>query len=196
VSSPVAGRKYIYFVRLLVRSPSTVFDQSNLSRTDVETGRSFTTNLKKYNSPKTLKKGVLSSNIVQKRAISVTGIANDPSSSTSNEMIAGMTSTTASVTVDLPAKDIEISNIFVRKSQRGNEITWSLLPNDRKIDHVIVHADYNGRLAPLRAIHFDGNPKMMFLDETLAFEATQVDYYIQAIYANYDMGPLLGPARG
>ncbi len=195
VSGIVSGRKYIYFARLLVRSPSTIFDQANLNRVDVETGKSFITNLKKYNSPKTLRKGVLSSNVVQKRAVSITGISADPSSSTSDEMIAGMTSTTATITVDVPRKDAEIIEVFIRKTQRGNEISWILLPNDRSIDHVIVHADYNGRLAPLRAIHFDGNTKMMFIDELLASEIAPVNYYVQVVYANYDMGPLIGPAR-
>lgn len=195
VSKIISGRKYIYFARLLVRSPSTIFNQTNLSRTDVETGKSFSTNLKKYNSPKTLRKGVLSSNVVQKRAVSITGISADPSSSTSDEMIAGMTSTTATITVDVPRKDAEVSEAFIRKTQRGNEISWILLPNDRVIDHVIVHADYNGRLAPLRAIHFDGNTKMIFIDELLASEIMPVSYYVQVVYANYDMGPLIGPAR-
>lgn len=195
VSNVLPGNKYIYYARLLVRSPGTIFSQVNVSRIDVETGKSFTTNLKKYNSPKTLKKGVLASNVIQKRAISVTGLSNDPSSSTSDEMIAGMTSTTVIVTVDIPRRDVDVRDIFLRKTQRGNEITWSLFANDRKIDHVIIHADYNGRMAPLRAIHFDGSSKMMFLDEMLANEKNQVNYYIQVVYANYDMGSIIGPAR-
>lgn len=195
VSSVVSGRNYVYFARLLVRSPGTIFSQVNLSRTDIETGKAFITNLKKYNSPKVLRKGSLSSNVVQKRAISATGLATDLLSSTSDEMIAGATSTTATVGVNVPQKDPEINEIFVRKTQRGNEISWNLFPNGKKIDHVIVHADYNGRLAPLRAIHFDGNSKMIFLDEELAFEPTLVIYYVQAVYTNYDMGPKVGPAR-
>ena len=195
VSDIVPGRKYIYFARLLVRSPSTIFSQTNLNRVDVETGRHFDTNLKKYNSPKSLRKGMLSSNVVQKRAVSATGISDDPSSSTSDEMIAGATSTTVAVIVEIPRKDAELGEVFVRKIQRGNEISWTLLPNDRKIDHVIVHADYNGVLAPLRAVHFDGNTKMMFIDEALASESTPVNYYVQVVYSNYDMGPTLGPAR-
>jgi len=194
-SSIIPGRKYVYFARLLVRSPSTIFNQTSVNRNDVETGKSFVTNLKKYNSPKTLRKGVLSSNVVQKRAVSITGLASDPSSSTTDEMIAGMTSTTISINVDVPAKDAEINNILVRKTQRGNEISWNIFSNDRKIDHVIVHADYNGRLAPLRAVHFDGDSKMMFLDESLSSEPTPVKYYVQVVYANYDMGSILGPAR-
>jgi len=195
VSEVLPGRKYVYHARLLVRSPSTIFNQSNLSRTDVETNKTFTTNLKKYNSPKTLRKGTLSSNVVQKRSVSITGLAADPSSSTDDEMIAGLTSTTISITVDVPQKDSSISDIFLRKTHRGNEISWSLSRNDRKIDHVIVHADYNGRMAPLRAIHFDGNSKMIFLDNVLSNEPTPVDYYVQVVYANYDMGSIIGPAR-
>jgi len=195
VSNIVPGRKYVYFARLLVRSPGSIFSQTNVGRTDVETGKSFSTNLKKYNSPKTLKKGVLPSNVIQKRAVSATGLASDPSSSTDDEMIAGMTSTTIAVNVDVPRKDAEVKNLSVRKTQRGNEISWILLPNDRKIDHVIVHADYNGVLAPLRAVHFDKSESMMFVDELLASEPNQPNYYIQVVYTNYDMGSIIGPAR-
>jgi hypothetical protein len=162
---------------------------------DIETGKSYVTNLKKYNSPKTLRKGVLSSNVVQKRAVSSTGLASDPSSSTSDEMIAGMTSTTIATIVEIPRKDAEIKSAFVRSTKRGNEVRWSVLSNDREIDHIIVHADYSGRLAPLRAVHFDGNQSMKFIDDFLSLEKTPVQYYVQIVYTNYDMGPMFGPAK-
>jgi len=195
VSEIMPGRKYVYFSRLLVRSPGSIFSQTNVQRVDVETGKSYVTNLKKYNSPKTLRKGVLSSNVVQKRAVSSTGLASDPSSSTSDEMIAGMTSTTIAIIVDTPRKDAEVKSAFVRSTTRGNEVRWSVLSNDREIDHIIVHADYSGRLAPLRAVHFDGNQSMKFIDDLLSSEKTPVQYYVQIVYTNYDMGPMFGPAK-
>jgi hypothetical protein len=195
VSRIVPGRKYVYFSRLLVRAPGSIFSQTNLQRVDAETGKSYVTNLKKYNSPKTLRKGVLSSNVAQKRAVSSTGLASDPSSSTNDEMIAGMTSTTITITVDVPRRDAEINSIFVRSTQRGNEIGWNVSSNDREIDHIIIHADYSGRLAPLRAVHFDGNNAMTFIDDVLSSEQTPVQYYVQIVYTNYDMSPMFGPAK-
>lgn len=195
VSEITPGRKYVYFSRLLVRSPGSIFSQTNVQRTDIETGKSYVTNLKKYNSPKVLRNGVLSSNIVQKRAVSSTGLASDPSSSTSDEMIAGMTSTTIAIIVDVPRKDAEAKSAFVRSTKLGNEISWNILSNDREIDHIIVHADYSGRLAPLRAVHFDGNQSMKFIDDLLSSEKIPVQYYVQIVYTNYDMGPIFGPAK-
>lgn len=195
VSEIVPGRKYVYFSRLLVRSPGSIFSQTNVQRVDIETGKSYVTNLKKYNSPKTLRKGVLSSSVVQKRAVSSTGLASDPSSSTSDEMIAGMTSTTIAIAVDVPRKDAEVKSAFVRNMNLGNEVSWNILSNDREIDHIIVHADYSGRLAPLRAVHFDGNQSMKFIDDFLSLEKTPVQYYVQIVYTNYDMGPMFGPAK-
>ena len=195
VSEIMPGRKYVYFSRLLVRSPGSIFSQTNVQRVDIETGKSYVTNLKKYNSPKTLRKGVLSSTVVQKRAVSSTGLASDPSSSTSDEMIAGMTSTAIAIIVDIPRKDAEVKSAFVRSTKRGNEISWNILSNDREIDHIIVHADYGGRLAPLRAVHFDGNQSMKFIDNFLSSEKTPVQYYVQIVYTNYDIGPMFGPAK-
>jgi hypothetical protein len=195
ISSILPGRKYVYFSRLLVRAPGSVFSQANVQRIDAETGKLYTTNLKKFNSPKTLRKGVLSSNVIQKRAISSTGLASDPSSSTNDEMIAGMTSTTIAITVDVPRKDSEVKSVFVKNTQLGNEISWSVFANDREIDHIIVHADYSGRLAPLRAIHFDGSQTMKFIDDVLSSEKIPVQYYVQIVYTNYDMSPMFGPAK-
>jgi hypothetical protein len=194
VSPLVQGRRYIYQFRLLLRSPGTVFSESNVSKIDLETGKSFTTNQKKFNAPKALKKGTLASNSQLLRSVTRDGQKFDASSSSSAEMTAGRTALTGQIDVTVPFTNTEISGITVEESPRGNIIRFDVNEGLKKIDHVIIYADYNGKLAPLRSLHFYGGKRMIYLDDRLKASSSEISYYAQLVFHDFSQGQIIGPA--
>lgn len=195
VSQLVPGRKYVYQFRLLLRSASTVFNGVNISRTDLETGRSYNTNLKKYNSPFVLKRGTLSSTAKQQQTISKTGLKQDSSSNSDSELFEGRTALTGQATVQLPSTDTFISNLSVEETTRGNVIHWNVFQGSQNIDHIIIFAEYNGQRAPLRAVHYSGRSKMIFLDNKLETSSNEILYFVCPVFTSFKQGGLVGPAE-
>ena len=194
VSPLTQGRRYIYQYRLLIRSPGTIFNNSKIQSVDLETGKSYTTDQKKFNSPKTLKAGTLASNARQVQAVTKGGLKFDAASSSAAEMIAGRTALTGQFEVTVPFSDTSLSNPTVESTTRGNVIRWDINQGMQKIDHVIVYADYNGKLAPLRSLHFHGNTKMLYLDDRLKASVDEVKYYLQIVFDDFTHGQQVGPA--
>ena len=195
VSQLVPGRKYIYQFRLLLRSASTVFNGINISQTDLESGRVYSTNLKKYNSPFVLKRGTLSSTVKQQQTFSKTGLRRDSSSSSDSELFEGRTALTGQFTIQLPSKNTTVSNVSVRETPRGNVVQWNIFQGSQNIDHVIVFAEYNGQRAPLRALHYSGRSKMVFLDDKLEASSNEVLYFVSPVFTDFKQGGLVGPAE-
>ena len=195
VSQLVPGRKYIYQFRLLLRSASTVFNGINISQTDLESGRVYSTNLKKYNSPFVLKRGTLSSTVKQQQTFSKTGLRRDSSSSSDSELFEGRTALTGQFTIQLPSKNTTVSNVSVRETPRGNVVQWNVFQGSQNIDHVIVFAEYNGQRAPLRALHYSGRSKMVFLDDKLEASSNEVLYFVSPVFTDFKQGGLVGPAE-
>ena len=195
VSSLKAGRKYIYNYRLLVRSPSTLFDTATVSRIDLETGRTFSTNLKKFNAPRALTRGTLTSTAVQQRTFSKTGLKVDPTRLGIEELMAGRTSLTGTTEVRIPEVSTSVSNLSVEQTSRGNVIRWRIKEGIQEIDHIIIFADYNGRLAPLRALQYCGNNNMMYLDNHLSASTNEAAYYVRLVFLDFQQGELVGPAK-
>ena len=195
VSQLVPGRKYIYQFRLLLRSASTVFNGINISQTDLESGRGYSTNLKKYNSPFVLKRGTLSSTVKQQQTFSKTGLRRDSSSSSDSELFEGRTALTGQFTIQLPSKNTTVSNVSVRETPRGNVVQWNVFQGSQNIDHVIVFAEYNGQRAPLRALHYSGRSKMVFLDDKLEASSNEVLYFVSPVFTDFKQGGLVGPAE-
>ena len=195
VSQLVPGRKYIYQFRLLLRSASTVFNGINISQTDLESGRVYSTDLKKYNSPFVLKRGTLSSTVKQQQTISKTGLKRDSSSNSDSELFEGRTALTGQFTIQLPSKNTTVSNVSVRETPRGNVVQWNIFQGSQNIDHVIVFAEYNGQRAPLRALHYSGRSKMVFLDDKLEASSNEVLYFVSPVFTDFKQGGLVGPAE-
>jgi len=194
VSPLRAGRKYVYNYRLLIRAPSTLFDSASVSRIDLETGKSFTTNLKKFNAPRALTRGTLASNVVQQRTFSKTGLKPDPSRLKNEELVAGRTSLTGTTEIRIPEVSTSVSGLSVEQTSRGNVIRWKIKAGMQEIDHIIVFADYNGTLAPLRALQYCGNNNMTYLDDQLSASINEASYYIRLVFLNFQQGELVGPA--
>lgn len=195
ISPLVPGRRYIYQFRLLIRSPNTIFSDTTISKIDLETGKSFVTNQKKFNSPNVLKKGTLSSNARQVRSITKDGLKFDAAASSNAEMIAGRTALTGQFSIIMPFSDTNLSNVTVETTARGNVVRWNIIEGIQKIDHIVIYAEYNGKLAPLRALHFHGSTKMMYLDDRLKASPDEVKYYVQLVFDDFSQGQRIGPAE-
>jgi hypothetical protein len=195
VSIPVQGRTYIYQFRLLLRASSTLFDSAQVTNTDLETGRQYNTLMKKFNSPRAISRGTLASNASQLNVVSKTGLKLTANRSSEGEMFEGVTSLVGELQVTIPARDTLLDNLQVETGPRGNFIRWRVNQGLQIIDHIVVFADYNGALAPLRAIHFTGQANMMYLDDRIAAPLDSISYYVQPVFVNFSEGSLVGPAE-
>ena len=195
VSPLISGRKYIYQFRLLIRAPGTIFSESSSTKTDLETGKSYSVSMKKFNSPTVLKRGVLSSTSSQLKIFPKSSLKIDPTIGSAGEMFQGRTSLTGEVVVTMPHVDTDIVDFSVEEAVRGNIVKWKINEGLQKIDHIIIYAEYNGKLAPLRALHFFGNDYMVYLDDKLKAPLTEVSYYVQLIFQNFSQGQLVGPVK-
>jgi hypothetical protein len=195
VSSLVSGRKYIYQFRLLVRAPGTIFTESSVDKKDLETGKSYAVSMKKFNSPFVLKKGTLSSTSKQLRVSSRASFKIDPAAGSAREMIQGRTALTGEVVVTVPHIDTDVTDLSVEETPRGNVVKWKVSEGFQKIDHIVIYADYNGKLAPLRALHFYGSESMIYLDDKLKASLDDVKYYVQLVFQNFSQGQLIGPVK-
>jgi hypothetical protein len=195
VSPLISGRKYVYQFRLLVRAPGTIFSESRAAKTDLETGKSYSVSMKKFNSPTVLKKGRLSSTSSQLKIFPKSSLKIDPTVGSAGEMFQGRTSLTGEVIVTIPHIDTDIVDLSVEETVRGNIVKWKINEGFQKIDHIIIYAEYNGKRAPLRALHFFGNDYMVYLDDRLKASLTEVSYYVQPIFQNFSQGQLIGPVK-
>jgi len=195
VSDTIPGRTYIYHYRLLVRSANTLFSGTTSTRTDLETLKSYTTNVKKFNSPATLSKGTLSSTADQLRTVTGTGLKFGAADSSDAELLAGSTSLTGQTIVRIPANDTRIESLRVEETPRGNVLRWKLIEGTRQVDHIVIMADYNGQRAPLRAVHFCGSDKMMYLDDETKSSLDGISYYAALVFSNFGQGNTIGPAE-
>ena len=194
VSPPVPGRTYVYQFRLLIRSPGTIFRQTTTTSVDLETSKSFSVNLKKFNSPRTLKSGVLAATSRQIAAGTRTGLKFDSNFGSESEMIAGRTSLTGFLIVQVPGKETSLFGVEAEESSRGNVIRWNVRQGTQHIDHVIVYAEFNGRRAPLRALHYSGESTMIYLDDRLKAKSGEIQYFVRPVFTNLKRGNLVGPA--
>ncbi len=195
VSPLVGGRKYIYQFRLLVRAPGTIFSESRVSKTDLETGKSYSASMKKFSSPNVLKRGILSSTSSQLKIFPRSNLKIDPTIGSAGEMFQGRTSLTGEVVVTMPHIDTEIVELSVEEVVRGNIVKLKINEGLQKIDHIIIYAEYNGKMAPLRALHFFGNDYVVYLDDRLKAALTEVGYYVQLVFQNFAQGQLIGPIK-
>jgi hypothetical protein len=195
VSVPVSGRNYIYGYRLLLRSPSTLFDTAEVGRVDIETAKQFTTKLRKFNSPNVLAKGVLVSQVEQIRPVSKIGLGNDPTVRGDNDLIAGRTALMGSTEIKIPNFNTKIQKFVARETSRGNVLRWNIMQGSQEIDHVIIYADYNRKKAPLRALQYCGANDMVYLDDRLVESLNNVRYYIKLVFTDFRQSELFGPAE-
>lgn len=195
VSTPVSGRNYIYSYRLLIRSPSTLFDSAVVDRTDIETAKTFSTKMKKFNSPNVLSRGIIASQVEQLRPVSKVGLGIDPTVRGDNDLIAGRTALMGTLEVKIPDFSTQIQKLTVRETFRGNVTRWNVVQGNQEIDHVIIYADYNGKRAPLRALQYCGSNEMVYLDDKLRESLSNVTYYIRLVFTNFKQSELFGPAE-
>jgi predicted CoA-binding protein len=194
ISQINAGRTYIYQLRLLTRSPSSLITGSTKQSADLETSKNYTINMKKFAGPTTLKRGSIASNSIQKGAIYKNGYILKRTESAESEFQKGRTSITSRVVVKIPASQTKISSANVSSTARGNIIHWSIQQGDQEIDSIIIYADCDGSFAPLKAVHQSAT-EQSFLDTKLNVSLDNVKYYLQIIYSNYTKGPMVGPLK-
>jgi hypothetical protein len=77
----------------------------------------------------------------------------------------------------------------------GNALRWSVIEGAQEIDHVVVYADYNGKRAPLRSLHYCGSNSMVYMDDKLLASADDVSYYLRLVFTDFKQGKLVGPAE-
>jgi hypothetical protein len=65
----------------------------------------------------------------------------------------------------------------------------------QEIDHLIIYADYNGRLAPLRSLQHTKSGNMVYLDDRFSASLNEVSYYVRPVFLNFEQGQLVGPAK-
>lgn len=191
VSALIPGRKYIYQFRLLLRLASSLFHGVTVSSSDLETSKTYNINVKKFTSPAVLKKGTLASNIAQQKSTN----SQSASSTGNSDMIEGRTSLSSQLTVQIPDRDTQLSDIVAVGSYLGNIIRWNVSQGSQNIDHIIVFADYNGNLAPLEAVQYCGSTSMVYLDNKLGASINEVLYYIMPVFTDLTQGAMLGPAE-
>lgn len=195
VSNLKLGRAYIYQFRLLVRSYSSIISNSTMQRTDLETSKIHLVNMKKFTSPKVLKKGILASNALQKDAVFKSGYKLKSDAGAAGEFLQGKTSITSELMVTTGNSDTTLTPLTVQKSAKGNVLKWKLKLGDKMIDHIIVHADYNGQFAPLKFIHYSDKNESYYVDNKLTAPLEEIKYFLQLVYLDYTTGPTLGPLK-
>jgi len=195
VSNLKLGRAYIYQFRLLVRSYSSIISNSTMQRTDLETSKIHFVNMKKFTSPKVLKKGILASNALQKDAVFKAGYKLDSGAGSAGEFLQGKTSITSELMVTTGNSNTTLIPLTVQKSAKGNVLKWKLKLGDKMIEHIIVYADYNGQLAPLKFIHCSDKNESYYVDDKLTAPLEEIKYYLQLVYLDYTTGPILGPLK-
>ena len=166
-----------------------------MTKTDLETSKPYSINMKKFASPKILKRGTLSSNALQKDAVYKSGYKLKSSANSSGEFLQGKTSITSEVIVTTPKISTSIAPISVQRSAQGNVLSWKVKLGDQKIDHVIIYSDYNGNFSPIKAIHcFDKN-ESYYVDDKSNAPLKEIKYYLQLVYSDYSKGPVEGPLK-
>ncbi len=192
VGSLVRGHDYVYQVRLLVRSVATIFKQSQVQRTGQQAGKDYVTSARKFLSPNVLNRATLASNNADAQFDLVAGVNEKPR--TSDDMIAGSTSLVTVVEAKISPDDDDIGGITVELGE-VNIVRWNITDGTRPIDHIVIHADYNGVLAPLEALHFTGSGQQVYKDTKLSAAAGTLRYYVQIVYADFTRSALFGPAE-
>lgn len=195
VSNLKSNRSYIYQFRLLIRSYSSIISNSIMTRTDLETSKTHVINMKKFTSPKTLKKGTLVSNAIQKDAVFKSGYKLKQNAGAAGEFLQGKTSITTEIMVTTQKSDTSLIPLGVQKSAKGNVLKWKLKLGDQMIDHVIVYADYNGQLSPLKFVHCSDKNESYYVDDKLTAPLEEIKYFLQLVYLDYTKGPVMGPLK-
>lgn len=195
VSAPVGGRTYIYQYRLLLRASSTMFDSAVVSNTDLETGRSYSTKMKKFNSPNVFSRGTLASTASQLNVLSKTGVKQSVDNTSEGLMSQGATSLVGEIQVTMPDNETSLGRLRAEAASRGNIVSWKVTQGTQPIDHIVVYAEYNGIIAPLRAVHYSNQQNMIYVDDRLAAPLGNISYYVKPVFTNFNEGPLVGPAE-
>jgi hypothetical protein len=194
--SPIQpGRTYYYHVRLLVRNASSVFSETSVTQTDQQTGKQYQTNMKKFTSSKVSRRGSLDSTSKQQRFGAKTGSSTPAYASSDDEMIQGPTSITAIVTVKSQGSNIQVNDFKAKAGVNGNILKWQLKAGIQPLDHIILYADYNGRMAPVKALQYCETNSMSYVDNEIDAPLDSVKYYISAVFSDFSESELFGPAR-
>ena len=195
VSELVAGRTYHYHYRLLVRSVSTVFSGIQIPQINQQTGNTFQTDMKKFNSPNVSKRGTMASTFEQQRIDAKTGLSTPAYASSDSEMIQGATSFTGLSIVKIEGADTQFSNFKVSKGSKGNIIKWQIKSGVQIIDHIIIYADYNRKIAPIKALQYCDIGNMSYVDNTFDAPLENMNYYISAVFSDLSESEPFGPAK-
>jgi len=183
VSALTPGRQYRYIVKVLLRSPETLFSGAAALTIDVETTKTFEMKIAKFFNPTTLARGTLPS----------TGraLGNDvPSRVSSRDQFAeGRTGMEQSIEANIPSLNCTITSVTVKRLGRWNRVYWTIAGGQNEVDHFIVLARYQGVKSVVGAIHnFSETGNYMMWDWELSREPGSIEYSVMPVYSDYTYG--------
>ena len=183
VSELMPGRLYRYIVKVLLRSPETLFTSASNLTIDVATSREFEQKVAKFFNPLTLKTGTLPST---GRALGF----NVPSRTTSrSEFAQGRTGLEKSIEANIPSTQCKITAASVKRTSSGNYIQWSITGNQDDVDHFVVSAKFQGIKSTIGAVHgFSETGNYKLFDWDLSMEPGSIEYSVMPVYADYTYG--------
>jgi len=183
VSELEPGRMYRYIVKVLLRSPETLFSSASSLSIDVETSRVFEQKVAKFFNPLTLRTGTLPST---GRAL---GFKIPSKMSSRSEFAEGRTGLERSIDANIPSTKCKVTSISVNRHPRGNFINWAISGNQDDVDHFIVMARFQGIKSTIGAVHgFSESGNYRLFDRDLSMEPGSMEYSVIPVYADYTYG--------
>lgn len=183
VSELEPGRLYRYIVKLLVRSPETLFSSATTLTVDIESSRVFEQKVAKFFNPLTLRTGTLPST---GRSLGF----QTPSRVTSrSEFAQGRTGLERSIEANIPSTQCKVTSVSVKRMPRGNYIYWTITGNQDDVDHFVVSARFQGVKSTIGAIHgFSETGNYRLFDMDLSTEPGSMEYSVIPVYSDYTYG--------
>jgi hypothetical protein len=187
VSELQEGRKYIYAVRLLQRSPLGLLEGGSFSTVDLVTKRKYELKVGKFLSPLTLQKGTLPSTIRSLGRSKVSGLVpQDP-------FLQGATGIEEEVSITIPKAVLPgITDVRVSLTSRLDPVVrWKVKGGRDDFDHFIIYAEYQGDKYIAGKSHNAGEKtrnSYSFVDLQLGDVPGSVTYSVMPVYKDYRYG--------
>ncbi|MBK23600.1 MAG: hypothetical protein CME70_06295 [Halobacteriovorax sp.] len=184
VSDLLSGRKYRYIIKVLLRSPESLFTGAASTTIDLETSRTFEKLVAKYFNPYTLTRGTLPS------TSAALGFKVASRITSRSQFSLGRIGLERSIEATIPCQRCRISNVSAMKTgDNRNMIQWSITGNQNEVDHFLVMAVYQGVKSTVASTHNisdTGNYKVIDLD--LSGELGSIEYSVIPVFSDYTYG--------
>tara|TARA_Y100000310_G_C20688901_1_gene820915 strand:- start:102 stop:2810 length:2709 start_codon:yes stop_codon:yes gene_type:complete len=187
VSELQLGRRYMYTVRLLQRSPLGLLEGGSFQTVDTVTKRKYELRVGKFLNPLTLQKGTLPSTRRALGRSKVSGLVpEDP-------FLQGVTGIEEEVEIVIPKSDAaKIGEVQAAKNSSGNNaVRWTIHGSKDEFDHFIVYAQYQGVKYVAGKVDNDGSESSntyTFVDYQLGDAPGSVEYSVMPVHEDYRYG--------